>query len=133
MFKFEIAKFHATIPAVPAPLGSIAPTRQQFFEKWGQHIIECNFTIEADDARISEEEEDNMQANYWALLNRMYVNIWTWTWRDLANACVLLNQEMRGFCILSVVNEDTYESRRAWKGAKNAFRMNVEKSLKLFD
>ena len=133
MFKFELAKFNATIPVIPAPLGTIAPTRQQFFEKWGKHFIECNFTIEAEDARISEREADNMQANYWALLNRMYVNVWTWTWRDLANACVLLNQEMRGYCVISVANEDSHETPAAWRGAQNAFRMNAEQSLKLFD
>ena len=132
MFEFRLAKFYETIPAVQAPPGMNAPTMRQFFQKWGKHILECNFTLDAEEAGISEQEIDNLYANYCALLSRMYVNVWSWTWKDLAKACVTLNKEMQGMCILSVANENSHETIAAWREAQYTFRKNVEQNQELF-
>ena len=130
MFTFNKEEFLQYVQVIRSP--GRRPTEADFFKKWANHIIEFHFTDSVnEDERFTRADGDELERFFWALLGMMFVNFNSWDWTDLAHSCVVLNTHFKGFAVLYVASDMSYETPHEWKTAKRAFRRNVDQ-LKLW-
>ena len=118
MFNFTDVKHWFKIIPARNPL---PPTRKDVIEFWTRQDVVV--LLEPEES-ISVTDYKQVSRIYGRLLLHLWVNYENWVAGDVQQLCIRLNIYFKSFAFISLMNPDSFETKKEWTDAKECFVNN---------